>query len=61
MASIADMIKQASKDVGTSTEGQSSGTAAQEETSGIEIERQNIEHVQGQAKSGDCDGDSCKA
>jgi len=53
MASIADMIKKAAEDVGTApSDGTPQGGEAVEESGGIQIERQNIEHVQGQAKSG---------
>ncbi len=59
MASIQDMIAKAAEEVGTSQPTQT-GETSPEPTGGIEIERQNIEHVQGQAKSGGCDGDSCE-
>ncbi len=53
MASMADMIKKASEDAGTSTPEAASGAPEAEAPSGIQIERQDIEHVRGQAKSGD--------
>ena len=49
-ASIQDMIAKAVEEVSTPTS--PSGTTEEASTSGIQIERQNIEHVQGQAKSG---------
>ena len=60
--SIQDMIARAAEEVGT-TPGTPTGSSdsVEESTSGIQIERQNIEHVQGQAKSGECDNDSCEA
>jgi len=53
MASIADMIQQAAQEAGTSTtSGSTPDGAAPTGGSGIQIERQNVEHVRGQAKSG---------
>ena len=52
-SSIQDMIARAAEEVGTSAGSTPTGTPTTESTGGgIEIERQNIEHVQGQAKSG---------
>jgi len=48
MANIADMIKKAKEEVGTSVP----DSSKQEEDQGIQIERQNVEHIRGQAKSG---------
>jgi hypothetical protein len=48
-SSIADMIKQAKKDVGTNSSPKQVEESADE---GIQIERQNVDHVRGQAKSG---------
>lgn len=54
MASIQDMIKRAAETAGTSTPEApaADGAAAPEAPAGIQIERQDIEHVRGQAKSG---------
>lgn len=51
MASIQDMIKEAADAAGT-TSGTQETTETTEAPAGIQIERQNIEHVKGQAKSG---------
>jgi hypothetical protein len=55
MASIQEMLAKAAESAGTSspvtvTDDQSSG--APEAPQGIQIERQDVEHVRGQAKSG---------
>jgi hypothetical protein len=47
--SIADMIKQAKKDVGANNDPKQVEESSNE---GIQIERQNVDHVRGQAKSG---------
>lgn len=53
MASIQDMIKRAAETAGTTTpEAPAQQGAASEAPAGIQIERQDIEHVRGQAKSG---------
>jgi len=51
-SSIADMIKKAKEDVGAN---QPAGNSqpVEENDQGITIERQNVEHVRGQAKSGE--------
>ena len=53
MASIQEMIAKAAEEVGTTTTTPTDSSAPEATSGGIEIERQNIEHVQGQAKSGD--------
>jgi hypothetical protein len=52
MAAFADMLKQAKKDVQKKTSSDPKDQAgAQDE--GIQIEIQDVEHIRGQAKSGD--------
>jgi hypothetical protein len=51
-SSIADMIKQAKKDVGANSPSQPVNESTSHDE-GIEIDVQNVEHVRGQAKSGD--------
>jgi hypothetical protein len=48
-SSIADMIKKAKEEVGASNE---STREDESQDEGIQIERQNVDHVRGQAKSG---------
>jgi len=50
-SSIADMIKKAKADVGSNNG--NSNQVEESSDAGIQIERQNIEHVRGQAKSGE--------
>jgi hypothetical protein len=47
-SSIADMIKKAKEEVGSSNDSKQ----VEESDQGIQIERQNVDHVRGQAKSG---------
>jgi len=49
MASLADMIKKAKEEVGTSSP---KPKDEEQNDGGIQIERQNVEHIRGQAKSG---------
>jgi hypothetical protein len=48
-SSIADMIKKAKEEVGSSSDSKHVEESTDE---GIQIERQNVDHVRGQAKSG---------
>jgi hypothetical protein len=48
-SSIAEMIKKAKEEVGSSDSKQVTESADE----GIKIERQNVDHVRGQAKSGE--------
>ena len=50
-SSIAEMIKKAKEEVGSSDSKQVKGKIGEDE--GIQIERQNVDHVRGQAKSGE--------
>jgi hypothetical protein len=49
---FAAMVRESSKKVGAETSPSTSGESVEESTGGIQIERQDAEHVRGQAKSG---------
>jgi len=52
-ASIAEMVAAAAAEVSTSApQGGAAASTAEESSAGVQIERQDIERVQGQAKSG---------
>ena len=52
MADFAEMVRQASQQVGADAPQSSQESSSSQSSGGIQIERHDAEHIQGQAKSG---------
>jgi len=52
MANFAEMVRQASQNIGADAPSGEQRSSSESPSGGIQIERHDAEHIQGQAKSG---------